>query len=238
MMETFVQLIFVVALLSYCLKAALSNKPLMIVGYGLALSVISFGIYPIVLNQPMNILAQLMSDRSLVENFALLTTAESIAGIILSIHLIDNYFLPKAKRTRLAKCLKLIPGILVFFAVGYFELLFFKWRVGEDFLLSALLFFVLILIVVVSMSFLLRFLVEGESLKLEVKIILNLAILVLGLLVSSSIADYNVSHAHNPIDWKALISLTVGSTFIIGLGYFLHKIDFTHKLSNILKWNK
>ncbi len=237
-METIIQLIFVIALLKFCLKAALSQRLVIIVGYGFAISALAFALYPIVINQPLTIISQLLGTREVVENIALLTTAESIIGILISIYLLDNYFRPSEKRTKTAKLIKLAPGVVVVCAVCYFELLFFKWRVGGDFLVTALLYSLILLVGVVCMALLLRTLVAGESLKLEVKLIFNLAILVLGLLVSSSVADYNISHAQSTIEWGALIAITIGSIVLIATGVWLHKINFSHKISKLIKWNR
>ncbi len=237
-METIIQLIFVVALLNYCLKAALSSRLWVILGYGLALAVISFALYPIVINQPLTIISELLQSKSVVENVALITTAESIIGIFISIYLLGNYFRPKEKRTKLAKFLKLMPGVVALVGVCYFELLFFKWRVGGEFLITALLYSGILLVGVVGVALVLRYLVAGESLKLEVKLLFNLAVLFLGLLVSSSVADYNTSNAQTTLEWDALLAITLGSLLLIALGVWFYKINLSQKISKLIKWNK
>ncbi len=228
-METIIQLIFAIALLKYSLKAALSGRLLVICLYGVLLSVLAFALYPVVINQPLTILSDLLSSKTVVENIALLTTAESVIGVFISIYLLDNYFLPKAKRTKGSWLLKIIPGVIVFFSVGYFELLFFKTRVGGDFLVTALMYSGILLVGIITLALLLRYLIDGESLKLEVKLILNLAILVLGLLVSSSVADYNISNAQATIEWKALVALVLGAIALVGLGLCCIKLTFNKK---------
>lgn len=237
-METIIQLIFVVALVKYCLKAALSGKLWLLVGYGVLISLAAFALYPIVINQPMTIITQLLGDRNVVEDVALIVVAESIIGILICVYLLDNYFRPKSKRTRFAGILKIMPGVVMICGVGYFELLFFKWRVGDDFLTTALFFSLILFVGVTAMALLLRYLVSGESLKLEVKLILNLTILTLGLLVSSSVADYNISNAQATIEWGPLIAITGVSALLILLGLWLHKINFSQKIKTLLKWNR
>lgn len=228
-METIIQLIFVIAMAKYCLKAALSSNLKVVVGYGALLAVIAFLLYPVVINQPLTIITDLLSSREVVSNMALISTAESILGIVISIYLLDNYFRPKQKRTLWAKVLKIMPGVIVFFAVGYFELLFFKWRVGGEFLTTALFYSAILFIGVIATAVLLRWMLEGESLKLEVKLLLNLMILGLGLLVSSSVAEYNVSHAVSTIEWEALIAVIVGFIAFVLIGMWLYKIKGTSK---------
>ncbi len=237
-METIIQLIFVIAIVKYCLKAAMSGKLWILIAYGVAMAAISFALYPIVITQPLTIITKLLGSRDVVENVALITTAESILGILVSIYLLDNYFRPKTKRSRLSKVLKVVPGVIVFFAVGYFELLFFKWRVGGDFIVTALLYSLTIFIAIVGLALLLKSIVDGESLKLEVKLILNFAIMGLGLLVSSSVAEYNISNAQSTIEWGALTPIIVGGTLLVAIGVWLHNINFNEKLKNLIKWNK
>lgn len=225
-METLVQLIFVIALAKYCLKAALSGNPWLIVGYAVAAAVVAFALYPFVIEQSLTVVTDMLGDKQMVADVALLTTAEAITGIFMSVYLLDNYFKPKAKRTKLAFVLKIVPGLLALCAIGYFELLFFKFRAGSDFLITASLYAALLLVGVLAVAFLIRYAMQGESLKLEVTVILNMAILVVGLLISSSVADYNISHAQATIEWAALITLTLSSFCLVGLGVWFYKINF------------
>ena len=125
--------------------------------------------------------------------------------------------------------MKILPGILAFAAIGYFELLFFKVRAGGDFFITAVLYAVLLFVGVFVTGIGLRKVLTAESLRLEVKVILNMTILIVGLLVSSSVADYNISHAQTIIEWEALIVLTVGTLILIILGALLPVIKRINK---------
>lgn len=237
-MESIIEIIFIIALLKFCLKAAMANNFKIVVGYSCGLAIFALALYPLIITQPLTILSDMLANKTIVENMALLTTAESVAGIMLSVWLLDNYFRPREKRTHWAKMLKIIPAVVVFFAVAYFELLFFKWRVGGDFLMSAILYSGSVVVGVCGIAMLLKWLLGSESARLELKLILNLSILVLGLLVSSSVADYNTSNAVATIEWKALIAIIIGSLVLMGVGAWLYKIDFTNRIKILLKWNK
>lgn len=228
-METLVQLIFIIALAKYILTAAQSGSLWRLVGYAAVAAVVALALYPVVIEQPMTIIAELLTSRTAVSNIALVTTAEAIAGIFVSVYLLDNYFKPKAKRTKMAYMLKIMPGVLVFAAIAYFELLFFKIRVGGDFLVTAALYAALLFVVIFVIGFVAKQTLAAESLRLEVKVILNMTILIVGLLVSSSVADYNISHAQTTIEWEALIALTVGTLILIILGMLLPKIKLIKK---------
>lgn len=224
-MDIYIQLIFIIVLVKYCLKAALSNNYYIILAYAALTGFIAFASYPIVIQQPLTILSDMLTNRETVENIALLTSAESILGIFISIYLLDNYFKPKSKRTKFAFIIKIIPGLLWLCAIAYFELHFFNLRVGQEFMHTAILYALLLFATVFSLSFILKNIVNGESFKLEVKLILNLAILTLGLLLSSSIAHYNISNATLSIEWGAMIALIVLVAIFIIIGIYLPKLD-------------
>lgn len=231
-METLVQLIFIIALAKYSLKAALSGNSLRVVGYAAAAAAsVALAIYPFVIEQPLTIIGLMLGSKEAVEAMALLTTAEAIAGIFISVYLIDNYFKPKAKRTKRAFTLKILPGLLVFFAIGYFELLFFKVRAGSHFSTTAILFAALLFVLILTLGFIIQYALKGESIKLEVKVILNLTILVIGLLISSSVADYNISHAQTTIEWAPLATLTTVTVCLMALGVWLQKTNIKNIFS-------
>lgn len=233
-MEIYIQLIFIIALAKYCLKAALSNSMGILVGYAAAAAVIAFALYPAVIEQPVTIIIQMLQDKKIVENMAIITTAEAVTGIFISVYLLENYFKPKSGRTKKAFIMKIIPGILSLCAIGYFELLFFKWRAGNDFTATAVLFAVFLFIAIVAVSLLAKYILKEESLKLEIKLILNLAILVIGLLVSSSVADYNTSYAQATVEWAALIALICISFALAVTGLWLQKINLKKHLKKYL----
>lgn len=224
-MEICIQLIFIIALAKYCLKAALSGKLWILSVYAAAAAVLAMAICPIVITQPVTIISKMLGDKAVIENMAMITTVEAITGIFLSVYLLDNYFMPKSKRRKTAFVLKIIPGILSLCAIGYFELLFFKWRAGQDFAATAILFAATLFIAVAGFSSLIMFSVKSESLKLEIKLIFNLCILVLGLLVCSSVADYNISNAQTDIEWKALAAMIITMAALTVAGVWVQKIN-------------
>lgn len=230
-MDTLVQLIFIIAIAKFSLKAALSGNLWFIVGYAAAAAAVALALYPLVIEQPLTIIQQMLGDKSMVEYMALLTTTEAIAGIFISVYLIDNYFKPRAKRTKRAFALKIVPGVLVFFAIGYFELLFFKYRAGSDFGITAMLYAAILFVSILAVSFMIKYALRSESLKLEVKVILNITILVVGLLISSNIADYNTSHAQMDIEWAALATLIAMAVCLVALGVWFQRIN----IKNIFK---
>lgn len=237
-METYVQLILVLALVKYCLEAALAGRFWAIALYGALAAAIGMVAYPIVIEQPVTIVSMLLSDRVLVANGAVITTIEAVAGIFISVFLLDNYFMQKERRRRSIFILKIIPGVLCVIAIAYFELMFFRWRVGADFMQTALLYCTIVFASVVAMATAMKYLLGGESLKLELKILLNAGILVLGLLINASIADYNLSHAEVDVEWGALAVIAGLVAVLFFAGVYLPKTNIKSLYKNNLKWNR
>lgn len=224
-MELYIQIIFILALFKFCLKAAMSGRLWVILSYAFGASLFSFLMYPIVIEQPLTIISDLLADKSIVTDTAVLTTLEAVAGIFISIFLLDNYFTEQKKRKTSVQVLKMLPGVIVLFALAYFQLQFFKIRVGADFLETAILYATIIFASISLFAILLKRMVVAESLKLELKILLNIGILFIGLLVNSSIADYNLSYAETVIEWSALGTMILICGVMVILGYFLSKIE-------------
>lgn len=225
-MELYIQIILVLAMMKFCLKAAMSSRLWVILCYALGASLFSLSMYPIVIEQPLTMVSDLLLNKKIVTDIAVLTSIEAISGIFISILLLDNYFTERAKRKRYLKVLKVIPGVIFMFGVAYFQLQFFKIRVGADFLTTALLYSSILFISITITALLLQKVVKAESMKLELKILLNMGILVIGLLVNSTIADYNLSYAETAIEWTAMITMLLICSLMVSLGYLLSKLKF------------
>ncbi len=225
-MELYIQIIFILAVIKFCLKAAMNSRLWVLVCYALAASLISISMYTTVIEQPLSIISDLLENKKLVTDIAVITSIEAVAGIFISILLLDNYFMEKKNRKRYMKGLKVFPGVIFIFAIAYFQLQFFKFRVGADFLTTALLYSSIIFVAIISTALFLRRVLDAESLKLELKVILNISILVIGLLVNSSVAEFNLSHSETVIEWRALIVMLAICILMVLLGFILTKINF------------
>lgn len=241
-METLIQLILTVALCKYCLKAALTGSYKLMVAYAAFMAIIAFALYPIIIQQPTTIITDILASKEIVENIALLTSLEAIIGISSSIYLINNYFKPKAERTKAAIFFKVVPGLLSIIGITYYELLFFKTRVGYDFVDTAIIYAIIVAAAILLISSIIKNTLRGESIKLEIKVIFNITILITGLLISSSVADYSISHAQTTIEWEALIAATTASILLITFGYYSFKNNLNSKIkeltNNILRKNR
>ena len=232
-MEVYVQLILLLALVKYSLNAALTSRTWIISCYGLLASLVSLALYPLVIEQPVTLVSSLLGNDQLVSEGAVLTTIEAVAGIFTSIYLLDNYFMPKAKRKKSIFILKIMPGILFCLAIAYFELQFFKWRVGGDFVATAVIYAIGLFGILVGTALLLNYVLKGESPKLELQILLNIAILVIGLFINSSVAAYSISNAESVTDWGALFATLSLAVVLIIAGFYLRKIN----IKSLFKFN-
>ena len=203
----------------------MNSRPWVILCYALGAALISFSMYPIVIEQPLTIISDLLASKKIVTDIAVLTSIESVAGIFISILLLDSYFMDKSKRKKYVKVLKVLPGVIFIFGIAYFLLLFFKTRVAADFLETAILYSSLIFVSVAAVGLFIQKAVKAESLKLELKILLNIGILFIGLLINSSVADYNLSESETVIEWKALGTMLLICGLMILLGYLFSKIE-------------
>ena len=228
-MEILVQTLFIIVLLKYSLKAAISGRFWVITLYGLGGALFALAIYPFMITQPVNITSELLVNLKVVTDGAVLIAIEAISGVFISILLLDNYFMPRRQRKNSLKYLKLSPGVLIFPAIAYFELLFFKMNIGVDFMLSATIYASIIFAVITLIALLTKGLMSHESMKLN--IILNLATLVIGLLINSTVANHNLSDTQTAIQWQPLFAVTVimGALFVVGA--YLPKIT----LKSLLK---
>lgn len=224
-MEIFVQIVFVLALLKYCLKAALTGRFWTIALYSALASLFAIAIYPFVITQPVNIISELLMNHKVVTDVAVLTTVEAVFGIFISIMLLDNYFMPPKRRKKSLLILKVLPGLLIFPAISYFELLFFKVNVGVDFTLSTIIYASILFVTIMLLSLFMKSQMKHESVKLELKIIFNLAILAIGLLINSTIADYNLSNAETVIEWQPLLAIALIAVVLFIIGVFFPKIN-------------
>ena len=237
-MELLVQIIFLIAILKYCLKASLAGGFKTMLLYALGVGLWAMLWYPVVIRQPVTIIEQLLTDRHVVMDGAVWTTFEALAGMLLGVELLDNYFAPKAQRKKVWFILKVLPGVLAPLGVLYFELMFFKEVILDNFALTASLYAVMVTALVAMLAWGLKHWVEGESLKLELKVLLNMLILLIGLLINSAVADYNTSSAASHTDWRALCLIVLGSTMLILIGYFTRNWNMKQIFNSSKRWIK
>lgn len=233
-MELLIQIILLSALMKYCLKAAGNASLKAMGGYVLFVLLWPFALYPIMINLPVNIVSELLKERSVVSDCAVVVTVESVAGILLSLKLLENYFRPKMLRSRLLATVKVMPGVLSLAAMAYFELLFFRIRAGSPFLSTVALYSGLLAAAVFVASYLLKLLLPGESVKLELKMLLNLFILAVALSVNSAVSGYPSSNASASVDYGAFAAIASVFAIFALSGFMAEKYCLGKRLRSFL----
>ena len=234
-MDGLLQLIFILAFLKVCLSPAFLKKFRGTFVYALCAGLFAYAVYPLVIRQRADSFTAILADKGLVADFAVLVTVEAVLGIMICIYLLDNYFKPKEKRKKSVFALKLVPGPLFFIGIFYFELMFFKEFPGVSFGTTALLFSLLIFVLITVLSLILRYVMSGESLKLEAKILFNMAILLVGLLLNSSISAYNVAHSSDYTELAPTLSMIGVIILLSAMGYGIYVIKSKTKFKKQLK---
>lgn len=231
-METLVQLIFIIALTEYGLKASRSLQTLLL--YATFIGIWGVIWYPWVINLPVTIAGQLLGNKEIVNTGAVLTTIEAVAGITISIKMLDDHFSSKQKQNRWVRTLKTVPGLLVLAAIPYFELLFFKMRLVDDFLTGSVVYALSVTLGMFALGLFFRTGVREPAQQLELKFLLNLAVLLGGLLINSSVAEYNISRASTEVEWSALLTMLLLTGCCILIGLMTRKL----KIAQLLKLHR
>lgn len=231
-MEILIQIILVLALIKYVLKAVMTGQLWSIFLYAAFAAVIAFIGYPLVIEQPSNIIHVLLSQHAWVSDMAVITTIEATLGIFASIYLLDDYIRPKTRNRWWSYLMRVVPGLLCFLGIFFFELLFFQYQAGHSFLITAIQYSILLFFTLSILGLLIHFFLDEAALRLELKVILNLEILVIGLIIYCKVAQYNNSQAIVHINWLAMCGflLLVGLGFLIG--FILEKTSLISKLRN------
>lgn len=237
-MELYIQAIFVMAILKYCLKAALQSRFRIMLLYPLGAAAFALCIFPIIIKMPLTLTQQALADTNMVGNMAIVITIEAIAGIIISIKLLDNYFRPKEQRSRFLKILKVTPGVLALAGIGYFESVFFGLKSGRPFAETAEIFAAAAFFSMLLITLAIRYGAKGESLKLEMKMLLNLFILGLGMLVNSTEADYSTSNSVSETDPLALCAIAAIALIAAATGFAYVRSGLRITLKNLMKHNR
>ncbi len=236
-MEIIVQLILLLAFLKYCLKSALTGNAIAMGTYALLGSLLAFFIYPYIIELPTDMVSQLLKDTKRVSNWAVISTIEAVVGIFLSVSLIGNFFKSRKEKKKKLFFLRIIPGVLFCVSIAYFELLFFKHNTSGSFRQTAFVYSGIVFASIFSVSLFLKYFIGDRMMKLELKMLLNLAILSIGLILNASIADYNISNATYRLSLFPLVSFAVLVVLSCLAGFILYKTDFQSKITNKI-WNK
>ncbi|MDE7356200.1 MAG: hypothetical protein K2N21_05470 [Rikenellaceae bacterium] len=224
MMESFLEFIFVLAAVKYCLSAALTRRVWLMALYGAVMAVAAFAIYPVVIGWRGDMAERMLANGSVVADAALLITVEAAAGIFVSVFVLDNYFMPSHKRRLRVFVLKVLPGVVCFFAAAYFESLFFRSFAGVEFAAGAAIYSCMLFAAVFGGSVAVSRLMPGESVKLESRIMLDMVMLFAALFINASVASYNTSSSHVEVNAAPVAALAAIVAAGVAAGYGCYRM--------------
>jgi hypothetical protein len=172
-METLFQLILVLALLKYAVKAGFFKGWRGPVIYSLIAGLIAFIFYPVIIKLESTFFEKVLSNPQQVANLAVLITLEALGGILISIGMV--------------KTLRIVPGILIVGAVFYIELKVFSSITGQPFLRLAILtaFFLAAGIFLLSRG--IKKAMPGLEDRYELKFLSNVLLLILAVVLNAGI---------------------------------------------------
>lgn len=226
-METFVQIIFVLAIVQYSLQAALSGRVHLMPVYALAAALWAMLLYPWIIEKPLTYLQSCLAQPQWVGDAVLVATVEAVATIMVLLGASGER--PTTGR-RLCRVLNGVPGPVFLFAVGYFELQYFGLRAGQNFLLTAVEYAGLSAALVTGLACLLRWSLKPNVHKREMRILLSMAILGLSLLVYAAIFPMPAVSTQAPVAWDALAALAAGALLLFLGGRYLPSLRLKHVL--------
>jgi len=180
-----------------------------------------FFVFPFAMEQSQTTMKQKLENPDILGNMAVLVTLECTLFLFYSFFSIQDFF--RKKRSRWKIFLKYYPGLLIFPVVFYLLTQVFFTFTGTDFIQSTVVFSIAIGACVIGGSYLIRFLIPEEELRLEIQFLVSLFVTVLGLIATSSGKMVYVATSE-PLDFR-MLALTAGlfiSLFLIG--FFFNRI--------------
>ena len=212
-MESFISILFLLALLSFVIQLSLLKSNLPVAILLLMVSVGIFLAYPFAIEQSYSKFQEMLTKQEIVSNFLVIQIVECIAGILLSIFLIRMFY--NEPVISVFRYLNYFPGIIVLPAFFYLESFIFLTIPGVSFKLLALLIALLVPAFIFGFIKLIRYLIPEYDLRLELKFVLHILQLLVTIIVSIKLFRLPVKSAVTDVP---LMQLAVLLFLLIGVG--------------------
>ncbi len=233
-MENLLQIVFILSIIKYSCKATFYKSYAGILLFAFFVGVFAYSIYPFVIQNNMDVFAQLFENTNSLGGLALLITLEAISGILVSISILPGIM--NSKINRLVKLLKLTPGILIAGAVFYFELNVFYLFSGASFKTTALITAVGLFLLVLIIATGIRYFLSSESMRYEFKFLLNAILFVMAIILNAGIADYNQSSYSSDLAIPKLLVFFILVVVVGLMGFYIQKTVGNRTIKKIKKW--
>ena len=220
-MHILFQLIIILAVAKYSCKAGFFENYKGIFIYAALAGIVAIVFYPIIITMGSNAFEKLLANKKQVADIAVVITIEAISGLLISIAMLNNLFVPKKRKW--LKILKLVPGVLIIASVFYIELSVFKSFVGYHFYTLAIVTAITISAVIILLSWMIKALLPENATRYELKFLINCLLLVFAILLNAGLADYNQSVYSPGHEYLKLVVFSAIVLFGFLLGWFMFK---------------
>ncbi|QGY47598.1 hypothetical protein GM418_29195 [Maribellus comscasis] len=234
-MESLLQIIFMLAILKFSAKATFYSKYWGVVLFALAAGIFAYAIYPLVIKNELKVFTGIFSERAKVTDLAIVITAEAIAGIMISMAVLHDYYVSTEKR-KWFSFFRPLPGIVIAGAIFYIELKAFYFFPGVHFGMAAFIIAGGLTLVVGILSVIIRLFLLVEDMRQELVFYINILLLLGAVILNAGLADYNQSSYNSDVGLPGLLAFLLLIYFLGAAGYFIQKTKNKGKLKNLQKW--
>ncbi|MCD0477875.1 MULTISPECIES: hypothetical protein [Chryseobacterium] len=180
-----------------------------------------FFVYPFAIEQSQVKMKEYLQNTEILSNIAILVTLESAICLSFCFTALLEYM--NGKQSKWNSVLKFYPGLLIFPVLLYLLTQSFFTFTGFDFEVLSMLFAVIVIVLIIGLSFGIRYLVPEKDLRLEIHFLMSLFVAILGLIVTTSGKMVYVA-VDEPLNFQRL-GFTFGLFgFLFFAGFFINKI--------------
>lgn len=220
-MELVVQILLLFIIVASVLRLSFERGWIIPTLFAVVAAVFVYLTYPYAIEQTKTGLAAYIADRSLREYAAIFISLDVALIVAYSFSRLSH---PRGRRGRvIAFLLRLYPGVLIFPVLFYLQSTLIFVLPGMDFGVVSLLLAAGTVVLLLGLTFLLRFLLPEEEQRLEVLFLVELFVFILGIIASVD-ETIRMAPTESPIQWSGLV-LTLGIGLLcFAVGYFAPRI--------------
>ena len=212
MIQTLTIILLVLAIIACSLQFSLFPVRKVIWGWLAGIAVYVYLMYSKAIEQSYSVFTEMISDSSLMTDFAVLLIIEAIAGLLLSIYLIRFYYNERVKKY--FHYFVYLPGITLFYAIFYLESYLFLQITGINFQWLAIILAIVIPLFLLTVKWIITSLIPEFDLRLELKFGLHIIQLVGAVILSVLLLSLPVKRM------DIMISVNQLSVFLITVFVF------------------
>lgn len=230
-MQSFITILFILAIIAIPLQMTLINKQYMVYTWLFIVGIFIYMMHFRAIEQSYAQFREQVADSSIIGNFMVLQIIEATGGILLSIFLIRLHYNGPVKK--IFRYFKYIPGIVVFPALFYLESYLFLKVPGIDFQRLAILMAVIVPSFLFIIKYLFKHLISEFDLRVEIKFLLHIFQLLIAIIISIGLFRLPVHTKNKEFPLNQLIIMLAFTILIVLVGIFIYSIKFK-KIKKVL----